>query len=324
MDGFPGSMVGWAWLWLALAAFWLATQYRRSKPPGLSLRLVLYPLAPLVWGAVLALSWPWPAGLKEAAERLTFMGLAVWALVTLVWALGTMLRNHSIMDIAYPITPWLVTTLAWWKGGADTSPAKLALMVCLTLWSWRLAGYISMRYLPHGEEARYARWRERGGASWWWWSYFQIYLTQGVLIWMWVVPLALALGTPGPLSVWVWLGVAAWAVGFVFEVGGDLQMHRFRSDPRNKGQVMDRGLWGWCRHPNYFGESMTWLAWGLMALAVPWGWLGLPSVVMVFWFMNQGSAASMTERYMLKTKPGYADYMARVPAFFPRPPRGRG
>ena len=56
MDGFPGSMVGWAWLWLALAAFWLAAQYRRSKPPGLSLRLVLYPLAPLVWGAVLALS----------------------------------------------------------------------------------------------------------------------------------------------------------------------------------------------------------------------------------------------------------------------------
>jgi steroid 5-alpha reductase family enzyme len=69
---------------------------------------------------------------------------------------------------------------------------------------------------------------------------------------------------------------------------------------------------------------MTWLAWGLMALATPWGWLGLPSVVMVFWFMNQGSAASMTERYMLKTKPGYADYMARVPAFFPRLPRGRG
>jgi steroid 5-alpha reductase family enzyme len=66
---------------------------------------------------------------------------------------------------------------------------------------------------------------------------------------------------------------------------------------------------------------MTWLAWGLMALAAPWGWLGLPSVVMVFWFMNQGSALSMTERYMLKTKPGYADYMARVPAFFPRPPR---
>ena len=97
-------------------------------------------------------------------------------------------------------------------------------------------------------------------------------------------------------------------------------MHRFRTNPANKGQVMDRGLWAWCRHPNYFGEAMIWLAYGLFALATPWGWLGLPMVATVFWFMNRGSALSMTERYMLKTKPGYADYMARTPAFFPRPP----
>ena len=100
-------------------------------------------------------------------------------------------------------------------------------------------------------------------------------------------------------------------------------MHRFRRDPSRKGQVMDSGLWAWCRHPNYFGEAMTWLAWGLLALAAHMGWLALPSVVFVFWFMNRGSALSMTERYMLKTKPGYADYMARTPAFFPRPPRAK-
>jgi len=47
-------------------------------------------------------------------------------------------------------------------------------------------------------------------------------------------------------------------------------------------------------------------------------------VATVFWFMNRGSALSMTERYMLKTKPGYADYMARTPAFFPRPPTHKG
>jgi steroid 5-alpha reductase family enzyme len=86
---------------------------------------------------------------------------------------------------------------------------------------------------------------------------------------------------------------------------------------------MDRGFWAWSRHPNYFGEAMMWLGYGVFALHHPWGWLGLPSVAMVFWFMNRGSATSMTERYMLKTKPGYADYMARTPAFFPRRPRRR-
>jgi steroid 5-alpha reductase family enzyme len=249
------------------------------------------------------------------------MGLTMWATLTVVWGVGTALRNHSLMDVAYPITPWLAAMVAWQVAGGDLSSRSLALLACLTLWSWRLSGYIGLRYLPHGEEARYARWRARGGTSWWWWSYFQIYLTQGVIVWIWTWPVALALQAPGPLSVWAWLAVGVWAMGFVFEVGGDWQMHRFRTNPANKGRVMDRGFWAWCRHPNYFGESMMWLGYGLFALSHPWGWLGLPSVAMVFWFMNRGSATSMTERYMLKTKPGYADYMARTPAFFPRPPR---
>ncbi|MFM8623829.1 MAG: DUF1295 domain-containing protein [Betaproteobacteria bacterium] len=300
---------------------WLLLQYRKSGQ-GLSLRTAIYPLIPVLW---LILSTQWGAfdpALRQAMERQTLMGAAVWVLVSLVWALGTVMRNHSIMDIAYPLTPWAVTCLAWWQWGANPSLHVLILLVCMTIWSWRLGGYIAMRYLPHGEEARYARWRERGGASWWWWSYFQIYLTQGVLIWMWTWPLALALGAGAQASVLTVLAVASWMVGFVFEAGGDLQMHRFRSNPANKGKVMDQGLWAWCRHPNYFGESMTWFAFGLFALAAPWGWLGLPMVAMVFWFMNQGSALSMTERYMLKTKPGYAEYMARTPAFFPKPPRG--
>ncbi len=295
---------------------------RLHSPKGLNLRLAIYPLVPVIW---LLLSTQWDAfdpALKQAMERLTLMGAALWLLLTLVWALGTVMRNHSIMDIAYPLAPWAVTTLAWWQWGATASVHVLTLLLCMTVWSWRLAGYIALRYLPHGEEARYARWRERSGKSWWWWSYFQIYMTQGVLVWLWTWPLALALGAVDPPAALTALAVAAWMVGFVFEAGGDLQMHRFRSNPNNKGKVMDQGLWAWCRHPNYFGESMTWLGYGLFALAATWGWLGLPMVAMVFWFMNQGSALSMTERYMLKTKPGYAEYMARTPAFFPMPPRG--
>jgi steroid 5-alpha reductase family enzyme len=69
---------------------------------------------------------------------------------------------------------------------------------------------------------------------------------------------------------------------------------------------------------------MILLGYGLFALSTPWGWLGLPMVATVFWFMNRGSAPSMTERYMLKTKPGYAGDMARAPAFFPRPPTRKG
>lgn len=321
----PGgaAAVGLLLAWAALALLWLVSLERRRAPGATRFPSHLYPLLPLLAVGLWALSGAWPPALQRFVSTALLMGLWMLALLTAVWLLGTALRNHSLMDIAYPLAPWAALVAAWLALGADGSAHTLALLGCATVWSWRLAGYLALRYLPHGEEARYAKWRQRGGASWWWWSYFQIHLTQGVIVWIWTWPLALALGTSGPLSAWAWLGLVAWAVGFVFEAGGDLQMHRFRSNPALKGQVMDRGLWAWSRHPNYFGEAMTWLGYGLFALAAPWGWIGLPAVLMVFWFMNRGSALSMTERYMVKTKPGYADYMARTPAFFPRPPSGR-
>jgi steroid 5-alpha reductase family enzyme len=269
------------------------------------------------------LQWVAPPDLARALHTWQGMGLSMLATLSAVWLLGTVLRNHSLMDIAYPLAPWLAAVVAWWQAGGERSNALLLLLLALSLWAWRLAIYLALRYLPHGEEARYAKWRARGGASWWWRSYFQIYLTQCIIVWVWCLPLAFALQLRGEPGLWGALAAAAWFIGQLFEVGGDWQMHRFRADPSRKGQVMDSGLWAWCRHPNYFGEAMTWLAWGLLALATPMGWLALPSVVFVFWFMNRGSALSMTERYMLKTKPGYADYMARTPAFFPRPPRAR-
>ena len=282
----------------------------------------------LRWSAVFALmalllQWVAPPDLARALQTWQFMGLSMLAVLSGVWLLGTVLRNHSLMDIAYPMAPWLATMFAWWHLGANASSTTLALLIALGLWAWRLALYLAVRYLPHGEEARYAKWRARSGASWWWRSYFQIYLTQGLIVWTWCLPLAFALQVQTDPGIWGWLAAGAWLIGQLFEVGGDWQMHRFRRDPSRKGQVMDSGLWAWCRHPNYFGEAMTWLAWGFLALAAPMGWLGLPSVVFVFWFMNRGSALSMTERYMLKTKPGYADYMERTPAFFPRPPRAK-
>ena len=195
---------------IALSAAWLLLLRWRS--PGLPWRQMLYPAVPIVWVVLMSQRQVFDPGLRDALERATLMGVTIWALLTAVWALGTVMRNHSIMDIAYPLTPWAATSLAWVQWGSNSSPHLLVLLALMSVWAWRLAGYLAVRYLPHGEEARYARWRERGGPHWLWCSYFQIHLTQGVLIWMWSWPLALALGTTEAHPVWTWAAIAAWTV----------------------------------------------------------------------------------------------------------------
>jgi steroid 5-alpha reductase family enzyme len=120
----------------------------------------------------------------------------------------------------------------------------------------------------------------------------------------------------------VWLGVAVWVVGVVFESVGDAQLAAYKRDP-DRGPVMDRGLWGWTRHPNYFGDACVW--WGIWlagGLASGWlpGLLTLPAPVTMTYFLVFATGARLLERTMMQ-RPGYPEYAARTSMIFPRPPR---
>jgi steroid 5-alpha reductase family enzyme len=122
----------------------------------------------------------------------------------------------------------------------------------------------------------------------------------------------------GPLAL---VGVLVWLVGFAFEGGGDLQLARFKADPANEGQVMDRGFWRYTRHPNYFGDVCVW--WGIWLVAAEtgpgrWGIVG-PVVMTVF--LLRVSGVALLERDIGTRRPEYADYVERTSAFFPKPPR---
>jgi steroid 5-alpha reductase family enzyme len=187
------------------------------------------------------------------------------------------------------------------------------------LWSVRMALHIGIRNAGHGkEDGRYAAWRKRFGGNWWWWSFFQVFMMQGVTVWLWSLGLigAVAAGTRD-LGWQHGLAVALFVVGFYFQVRGDAQLAHFKRTRTDRSMVLDTGLWSLTRHPNYFGESVLWWSFGALGLVHPWGWLALVCPLYVTWFMRTGSATPMQERYLAKTKPAYADYMRRVPRFFP-------
>jgi len=300
-------------LWCVLAVIWLVA-LGDAKARWMHWTHALLPIAAVGL-------YPWlPAGSvpAQAVAQWLAAGAAVWVFLTLVWLLSIAIRNASIMDVVYTPSVSITLVVLLFSDG-NYSARQLALAFIVIAWSARLVWHASDTNLTRGEQEPYARWRVRYAGRWWWRSYFQVFLLQGALIWIWMLSLALALAAgPGPLTPTDLAGVALWALGFVFQAGADWQLKRFKAIPENKGKVMRAGFWSLTRHPNYFGETAMWWGYFLFGLAHPYGWLGIASALYVTWFMSKGSAAPMLERHMLKTKPDYAQYVASVPAFFPR------
>jgi steroid 5-alpha reductase family enzyme len=193
----------------------------------------------------------------------------------------------------------------------------------VTVWGLRLAIHLYLRNRGHGEDPRYRAMRRRWGESRFpVVSLFTVFVFQGVLLWIVSLPIQVAMLSSEPNRI-TWLdgvGIVLWAVGFLFETVGDLQLTGFRTDPVSEGLVMDRGLWRYTRHPNYFGNATLWWGLGLIALSTHRWWALVGPLVMTILLLRV-SGVPLLERRMKRTRPAYAEYVARTSAFFPMPPK---
>ena len=243
-------------------------------------------------------------------------GIVILTCMFLLWLLSLALKNSSIVDIFWGIGFVIVTWLAF-SLGSGYIPRKQLVAVLVTMWGLRLALHIFFRLWNNGEDFRYANWRTQNSSRWWWVSFFQVFLLQGVLMWIIGAPL-IAAETSGfpviltPLDV---LGVIVWMFGFLFETIGDLQLMSFKQNPKNKGKLFSKGLWRFTRHPNYFGEAVLWWGYYLIALASG-SWWTIFSPILMTYLLVKVSGVAMLERTM-QLKPGYEEYMRKTSAFFP-------
>jgi len=247
---------------------------------------------------------------------------AIAALMIVTWIISLAVRDASIVDLIWGFGFVLVAVTAAVVGeGFDAR--RYVLLALVGVWGLRLSGYLAWRNLGHGEDYRYVAMRKRWGERFWWVSLFQVFGLQGVLMWVVSLPVQLAAtaALPDEFGLVAYLGIALWHVGFLFETIGDAQLARFKADPANKGQVMDQGLWRYTRHPNYFGDFCVW--WGLFLVAAETGparW-GLIGPLVMSTLLMRVSGVAMLEKTIGKRRPGYAQYIERTSAFFPRPPR---
>lgn len=247
---------------------------------------------------------------------------AIAVLMGLTWLVSLAMRDASIVDLVWGAGFVVVAVTAALVGeGWEARRALLAILV--GVWGLRLSGYLAWRNLGHGEDYRYRAMRKKWGDRFWWVSFFQVFALQGVMMWVVSLPVQLAAtaALPGSFGVLAVVGVSLWTVGLLFETVGDAQLARFKKDPASEGQVMDEGLWRYTRHPNYFGDFCVW--WGLFLVAAETGparW-GIVGPLLMSFLLLRVSGVAMLEKTIGSRRPGYADYVARTSAFFPRPPK---
>lgn len=257
----------------------------------------------------------------EFITNYLIIGAVILGVMTLLWVISLILKNSSIVDIfwgaGFVVVVWIAFALT--PQGYDLRKWLISLLV--TIWGLRLTLHILIRNWGKPEDFRYQKWREENGKSWWWRSFFQVFMLQGIIMWIVSTPLLAAQISPTParLGVLDILGILLWGFGFYFEAAGDAQLTRFKSDPANKGKVMNRGVWQYTRHPNYFGDSAQW--WGFYLIAASaGGWWTVFSPILMTLLLVRVSGVALLEKTMEK-RPGYLEYKARTSAFIPWFPR---
>jgi steroid 5-alpha reductase family enzyme len=238
--------------------------------------------------------------------------------ITLLWFISVLIKNVSIVDMFWGLG-FVITSAVYFINSEGFEPRKIIILVIIAIWGMRLSGYLTWRNWGKEEDYRYQNFRKQYGEHrYWWFSYFQVFLLQGVLMWFISAPLLAAMfyGGNTPLGILDFIGIVIWIVGVTFESGGDYQLARFKSNPQNKGKVLNTGFWKYTRHPNYFGDAAVWWGFGLMSIAAGSYLPVLGSLLMTILIIKV-SGVVMLERTLKTSKSEYQEYVEKTSAFFP-------
>jgi steroid 5-alpha reductase family enzyme len=236
-----------------------------------------------------------------------------------MFVVAQVLKNNSIVDIGWGIGFIIVTMVTFFAEGDDRFHQKLVSYLII-VWALRLSIYIGIRNIGQPEDFRYANWRKEWGSNFLLRSFLQVFMLQGLIMFINTLPIVVV-NTDLPLfksyKVLYPVGVAVWVVGFFFEALGDYQMYMFRCNRHpHKNKIMNKGLWRYTRHPNYFGEAVMW--WGIFLLAIPSGrwYISVWAPVTITFLLLKVSGVTMLEK-KYDGNDEYSAYKRNTNSFLP-------
>lgn len=244
--------------------------------------------------------------------------LFIMIFLTFFWVVSVKIKNASIVDILWSLL-FIIACATYFFYDSHYYYREIIVFGLVTIWALRLSLHLAIRNIGKPEDYRYQNFRKDYGAHrYWWFSFFQVFLLQGALAWIVSLPL-LAINTKtfnNDLFILDYIGFLFWIIGFLFEAIGDYQLTKFKRNTLNKGKVLNTGLWKYTRHPNYFGNAMMWIGFGLLGIAVGGYYHFIGPIIMVTLLLKV-SGVRMLEATLKETKPQYKDYIQTTNSFVP-------
>lgn len=223
-------------------------------------------------------------------------------------------KDNSIVDIGWGVGFIVLALFSLCYTGLYL-PRQLITTLLVIIWGIRISLHIGVRH--KGEDIRYVNWRTTWGEWFALRSFFQIFMLQGAILFIIAYPILLINSSDqSGFTLFDLLGIAIWAIGFIFEAVGDYQLALFLRDEHNRGRVMSKGLWKYTRHPNYFGEALIWWGFFCIACSVPYGITTIISPLLITFLLRYVSGVPLIEEIFANNRE-YEAYKDATSPFFP-------
>ncbi len=244
-------------------------------------------------------------------------GIVLFVYFLLFFITAIIKKDNSIVDIGwgfgFVLAVWYTFIMS------SFSAVNLIVVLLVSLWGVRLGLHILRRKWGKEEDFRYQKWRQNWN-NFYLRSFLQIFMLQGALLFIIVYPsvkiIAEDVDSVGILGL---AGIAVWATGFLIEMIADRQLRKFIEERSGSEEIMDRGLWRYSRHPNYFGESVVWWGIFLLALDTVGGVLIIASPLLITFLVRFVSGVPLLEK-RYEDHENYQKYAEKTSIFFPLPP----
>jgi len=250
-------------------------------------------------------------------ETYSILGLIILAYMSFWFGAAIFFKRNDVADVAWGLG-FLVCALYAYLFLGDTFGQSLLVLFLIAMWAFRLSLHIFIRNKGKKEDSRYQKWREDWGKYFLIRTYFQVFILQGVLMLVVVMPAVVSIIFGGKITAIDLIGLAVWIIGFFFETVGDYQLSQFVKNPENKGKILRSGLWKYTRHPNYFGEVAMWWGIWIIAISAPLPYLTIIGPLAITFLIIFVSGIPLLENKK-KGNPDFEDYKKRTSIFFPLP-----